>query len=236
MSKKKIVAISFLLLLILIAVLFFNVKVSNVTLSESFEVDSELNFDDMFIGKRLFLINTAEFESEILATGLVETITVEKVLPNSLHLNIVWKKPVIAVKSAGKYVILSNDGYVLDIKKGYLGYDVVDGIIVKSAIVGSPVVTEDDKLTIGAVNLVTIMKDNANIFVGETVYPNIKVVDGNIIHEINDRYWINFGDGDNLLNRFKSAVAIYNFNYNNGVKTGIINVSIDNHAIYEAWK
>ncbi len=234
--KKKLYVILFFLIAFSLLIFGYMYKISSVTVNSLNEAINDVDIEEQFLGRNYIVNSESSLVEQLLSTGFVEEAEVHKVFPSAVDVVVKWKEPVVAVKTANNYALLSNDGYVIGISKGYKGYDVVRGVIVKSAILGNPIVTSDDDTTIGAVNLLIMMKINQNIFAGGMVYPNIEVKDGDIIHVISDKYWINFGNYENLDKKLVKAASIYNFNYEKGVKTGIINVSIENHEVYQIWK
>ncbi len=87
-----------------------------------------------------------------------------------------------------------------------------------------------------AVNLYLYMLENEHLYVSNPLKPNIVIKGNNIYQIINSKYKIDFGDGEDIEDKFSKAVTIYNEMTGKAVKSGIINVSRHNHYVYETWK
>ncbi len=236
MNKKRIFILSLLLSVFVLGIIVAMFKVETVVVKDLNKSYTKVDFDKYLKGNSIFMLNPSKKEQKIKKCGLIEEIRISKVFPKKVIVEVLWKEPVIAMKTAGKFAYLSNDGFVLGLEAKNDNIDTIEGVIVKSAIIGNTIHTENNEQTIAGVNLIRIINDNKSIVKDDGFQSNVKIINGNLVQVINDKYWINFGDGKDIKEKFKKAIAIYNFNVDKGVTTGIINVSIDDHAIYEAWK
>ncbi len=238
MSKKKkfifiLIAVAFVLLLLLTPLF----KVREVVLLERGEKNANFDMKLLEVDDNFFLFDSENFEKELISTGLIESVSIDKDFFCKLRVEITWRRPIISLTSAHSNIILDKDGYVLYIsekKDEKLG--TIAGVIVKSARIGKPIVTENDFILVNAVNLYLLIIENENLFATKGMKPNIVVEGDKIIHEINPKYQMNFGDGSEIEEKFSKALAIYNNLCEKGITSGIINVSRKNHYVYETFK
>ncbi len=248
MSKKKFLIIFFIVLLV-IGAFVLNFKIFNVTLNETGQHNDNiygiLNEGVFSLSlteyENYFFFDTEEYEDKILKTGLVEEISVEKDFPEVI-INLKWRTPIISLESGNSNIILDKDGYVLyivdeDKKMNFQNHiGSISGVIVKSARIGEPIITENDYMLENAVNLYLLIVSNKELFTLEELKPDIKIDNDRIVQVINKKYYIDFGDGSEMKDKFSKAVTIYNKMCEKQVTTGIINVSRKNHYVYETWE
>ncbi len=245
MVKKKFIIIFFIVIAIIAAVVF-NLKVFNVVLNETgvhnVNIDSVVTEDIFDLSHEKYLLfDTEEYRQKLLKTGLIEEVSVEKNYFDVI-INLKWRTPIISVESGNSNIILDKDGYVLYILNQEQKMDfqnkigVISGLVVKSARLGEPVITENDHILENAVNLYLLILNNKELFTLEYLIPNIKIEQDRIIQVINPKFYIDFGDGSEIEDKFSKAVAIFNKMCEKQVTTGIINVSRKNHYVYETWK
>lgn len=230
--------IGLLLLIIFGAILLFSplFDVRKVKLVETNERNS--NFDPSYfeIDENFFLFNASKYEKKLLDTGLIERIEVDKQFFCDLELKITWKKPLISVRSGDSDIILDSRGYVLYISESNRNLDRIDGVIVKSARIGEPVITENDFMLENAVNLYLLILENKALFANPALEAKIAIKNNCIVQVLGPEFDINYGDGSDIKERFSKALSIYNSLYEKQVTSGTINVSRKNHYVYETWK
>ncbi len=235
--KKKILFILGAIAMVLLFLLSPIFKVREVVLVDKGEKNTNFDVEKFVIDENFFLFNTEKYEKELISTGLIESVTIDKDFFCKLRVEITWRSPIISLKSGNSDIILDKNGYVLYIneqKDKELGS--IAGVIVKSARIGKPIITENDYMLINAVNLYLLILENEGLFATGRMEPNIVIEGGNIIHEINPKYKMNFGDGSQIEEKFSKALAIYNNLSEKGITSGVINVSRKNHYVYEILK
>ncbi len=238
MSKK----IKIIFALILLIVLVYGILFSPLTLIDKVEVSNigqvNSNFDESLleINDNFFLFSEASFNEKILATGLVESMKIQKKFPNTVHLELTWKTPLIAIKSAERNIIIDKNGYVLYIDNESMNLDIIEGVTVKFSKIGEVIKTTNDMVFENAVNLYLLVQANRELFVPELSLSNIVIYNDKIIQNIGEYFDIYYGDGSELDDKFSKAIAIYNELSKKEVNSGIINVSRKDQYIYETWK
>lgn len=147
-KKKKMrrVVFSFLFISVILIVLLFTLnifKIDNVEFSENENVNitelvSKANAE--LVGKNIFFVNCDKILNEVRNNPYVENVTVKKKFPNKISIIIDEKKALFYVNN-GKYVILDEEGTVLEIdnkaKNGIIeitGIDVKEDIMLKESI------------------------------------------------------------------------------------------------------
>lgn len=236
-NRKLIILIFFLILIIFYSVSPLS-NIKEVMLINNGEPNQNLNNDIFKLDdKNFWFYNTKNLSNELMRTGLLDEVKISKEFYCKLRIELKWKKPTVALRTGSNaFAVLDKMGYVLSIQDEQPSIGIIEGIVVKYARLGEPIVSENNALTTNAVNLYFIFAENADLFEGGAVKPNIKVDNKEIINVISDKYYFNFGDGSDYEEKFSKAVAIYNDLQKKQVTTGIINVSRKNHYVYETWK
>lgn len=235
--KKKYVIIGLVLLVVGLGLALSPLgKVMKVDV-ENIGPENE-NFDRALLDIRsnFFLLDTKALSDSLMATGLIDSVKIEKKWLLSLSIVIEWKRPVIYLKSSDLYAGLDRQGYVLGFVDKQPGGGYIDGIVVEYAKIGEIVKTENDYITKNAVHLHFLLEENSDMVAGMSLKPRITVEGTDIIQHMSDDFIINFGDGDEAEERFKRALSICEDLAAKGVKNGIINLRRKNHSVYEAWK
>lgn len=237
MARKK-RKMGLIALIILGAILLFSplFDVRKVKLVEINERNS--NFDPSYfeIDENFILFNSSNYEKKLLDTGLIDRVEVDKQFFCELELKITWKKPLVSVRSGDSGIILDSRGYVLYISESNRNLDQIDGVIVKSARIGEPIITENDFMLENAVNLYLLILENKHLFANPELEAKIAIKNNCIIQVLGPEFDINYGDGSDIKERFSKALAIYNSLLEKQVTSGTINVSRKNHYVYETWK
>ncbi len=234
--RNIIIILAFLIVLSLLYVVSPLSDVQDVVLINNGDPNPNLDSKLLDLKGNFWFFNTENLSNELMLTGLLDEVKVEKEFYCTVKITLTWKVPVISIKTADRFASLDKTGYVLyldDVKKtdGF-----IDNLVVEYARIGEPIVTEDDALTANAVNIYFMFLENKDLFLEGAVKPDIRIIDGEIVQVISDQYWINFGDGNDYESKFAGAIAIYNDLKSKAVTTGIINVSRNNHYVYETWK
>ncbi|PID83071.1 MAG: hypothetical protein CSB15_00080 [Clostridiales bacterium] len=242
MNKKKIAF--FIFGLVTFGLLFLSIsKMAKpiVTHVNPIYKNERVDFNDIFEGSRYISLNVDSKRKELLDTGLIEDVVVEKAFSKKIFLKVTWKKPIVAIESAGKYYLIAKEGYVIDISDNAKKLDVINNVIIKSAKLGHPIVTEDNYQFSAAVELVKLMNLNKSainikLLNNKTKKTKIMIENNNLVQFLNDKYVINYGDGRNIREKFEKMVNIVNeLADKRGVSSGVINLTVPNNVSYKAW-
>lgn len=236
MSKKKLKRILFVLIILIMILISPIFKVRKVVIHDDGIRNGNFDLSDFNLEKNIFLLSKSKLEESLFESGFIDSVKIEKKFFCELHLTIKWKKPLISLKSGDSYIILDHKGYVLYISENDMGLDCIEGVIVKSARIGHPVISKNDFILENAVNLYLLINENRHLYANPEIEAKLMVKKDAIIQILQPEYIINYGDGSDLQERFSKAISIYNNLYEKQVSTGIINVSRKNHYVYETWK
>lgn len=237
MKKFKVFSIVFVLSLAFLFFLsitpFFYVK--SVNINEINQRNHNFDMEIFDISLPYFYLDTDSIEKQALNSGLIKSISIDKNNFLELNIEITWKKAFITIESADKYVYIDEKGYVLYIENKSDELYCIEGLAVKSASVGHIIKTSDNQVLESSVNLLLLLDANPSIFQNAEKIRNVKIIKNEIIQIIGEKLWINYGNGENIEEKFKSAVLIYQDLVSKNVNTGIINVSRKDHNVYEPW-
>ncbi len=148
----------------------------------------------------------------------------------SLQVIIEERKPFASVHSGGLYVMIDENGLVLELSEKSLAPYAIEGFHVQSAKIGYPIVTNNTELIEKAVQLVFLYQQNSDIT------PNVYLDDGQLIQKIGPQFWVNYGKGYDVEAQFNEAMAIYLDLKGKNSSTGIINLSIEGQTVIQSWK
>ncbi len=157
-------------------------------------------------------------------------VTVTKHFPFAVEVNVIARDAFVAVQSGGYYVIIDMQGVVLALSNNADAPYSIRGFKVISAKVGNPLVSEDIRLIERAVQIVYLFQTYTSYA------PDVMLKDGQIIQQMSDEIWINFGWAEKLEVQFPSAIAAYENMIEKSGSSGIVNVSNPNQCIVEPLK
>lgn len=180
--------------------------------------------------KNWLLTSSKRFATLLESHHLVKKAIVKKTGLLCLQVTIEERKPFASVHSGGLYVMIDENGLVLELSEKSLAPYAIEGFHVQSAKVGYPIVTNNTELIEKAVQLVFLYQQNGEI------KPDVYLHDGQLIQKINPQFWVNYGKGYDVIVQFNEAMAIYHDLKSKSSSTGIINLSIQGQTVIQSWK
>lgn len=120
--KKRIIVllITILLLSILFIVLltqttFFHVKEIEVNGNFFIEKDKVLTASGINNGENIFRLSIDDIEDNLLRHPYIKQVKIDRKFPNKVMINLVERKETLVYEMNGTYIIMDNEGYVLNI-------------------------------------------------------------------------------------------------------------------------
>lgn len=188
-------------------------------------VTEEILLEQMGIekGKQLvFLLSEHQLELRLLNHPFVEKAQVEKLLPSGLVLDLVYRTPFFSIYNSGFYILLDESLRVLGVDEAEPEAVGVSGFRFKEFKIGQKIKVENQSVLERTVNLVTLMKKSHLTFSNVIEYK-----DGSLMIQTEDGIRGNFGEVENVEQRFNHFVVIYENLKDSGTKTGVIDVSTE---------
>ncbi len=203
-NKKKTILLIIILFMFTLSPVF---KIRSVEIIDLGKPNENFPSELLQTSSNIFLFDSDAYSKKIIDTGLVEEVQVEKKFFLNLLTKIKWREPFIAIKSGEKKVVLDKYSYVIYIdnldKESKVG--IIDGVTVKSARIGEPIIIDNDYILENTVYLYLLTLTNKSF----SISPNFVIRNNKIMLKISEKYEIDFGDGSNAVERFSRALDMY---------------------------
>lgn len=233
MKKYIYIGLIFLIIFFGIKSSFFNIKDIDINIDNVAKVERIFNVVKKY---NWFFSDVHKIENEIKKIPYVKYAKVKKKFFLKLIIDIQITEPFVSIKTGDIYVIIDRYQKVLDISHdSYAPYE-ISGFRILSSKIGNKIVCEDSDLIDNAVKIVYLFQEYNKVLNDVNLVPKISLVNGNIIHTINDEFIINFGLAKNPDHKFKAAISMYEYMKDKNITSGVINLSYENQNLYEPWK
>lgn len=132
--NNKIVKFIIILLIIIATVIFafvspiFNISEINVNGTEKIDVQTIISLSDLKLGDNIFKNNKKDIKNKIMENAYIDNVTVKRVLPNSIELNIKERKAKYQVQIMEGYVYIDYQGYILEKSEQKLDLPLIVGL------------------------------------------------------------------------------------------------------------
>lgn len=114
--KKKLLV--FLLLCFSVFILLFSplFNITSIDVVGNAKVTSEsiVNSTGLYIGQNIFRINKITVKEKILLLPYVESVKIQRKLPNKIHIEIKEKAPIAAIEFMGSNIFIDENEYILE--------------------------------------------------------------------------------------------------------------------------
>lgn len=133
-KNNKIVKFIIMLLLIIATVIFafvspiFNINEINVNGTEKIDVQTIISLSDLKIGDNIFKNNKIDIKNKIMENAYVDNVTIKRVLPNSIEINIKERKAKYQVQIMEGYIYIDYQGYILEKSEQKLDLPLIVGL------------------------------------------------------------------------------------------------------------
>lgn len=180
-------------------------------------------------GEWMFKINIEAVEKGLMEHPYVKAVEVTRTYPSTLNFNITYRKHYMNIKYSD--IILSLDDSLMVLKvldqenEGYT----VEGMEFTSFATGKQIDVNELYILENIVKLIDLLNQseyNAN--------KTIQYEQSDIIVKIGD-IKVHFGDGEHIEERFNQFVNIYESLTNEGVTSGVIDVSSDGLPVFRPF-
>jgi cell division protein FtsQ len=94
---------------------YFNIAIINLEGNDSLEKEFIINASGISLGENILRIKTSSAEKEIESLPYVKNVIVKRKLPKTINISVKERVAVIQLKALSSYILIDNEGYVLDI-------------------------------------------------------------------------------------------------------------------------
>jgi hypothetical protein len=127
--------------------------------------------------------------------------------------------------------LIDDEFVVVDVTNDPGDYYLIEGYKFESYYLGIEI-KHDERLILERAMDLAFLVMNYN----ELDRPPIRIKDNHILLYISEKLIADFGDGDNIEERFNSMALVYEAALENGLESGIINVSHDGYPGIKPFK
>ncbi|MEA3422855.1 MAG: FtsQ-type POTRA domain-containing protein [Bacillota bacterium] len=233
--KKVIFITIFLMILGSGTYVFFHSDYFHIETIEIFGEDKLSEFEILkYAGVKrkmnLLLLDTNEVKKNLEKHPMIYSATIDKIYPNRLSISYNLREPIFSIYYSNCFISIDKELYALSVDQNEKGLMTVYGLDIENFNLGQKIKAYDESLVEALVLLVKLVKISDLNFI-----PSIHVENGDIFLIIYKDFIINFGNGDNIENRFNAFYNIYIDLNESDVSQGIIDVSTDGLPIYKPF-
>lgn len=229
---KRFFAIIISISIIVISLLFF-IRIGNVSVSGTDKLlgdDTVSRITGITEGARLYNALTPLAKLRLKKNAAVSDVSVSVRFDRSVDISVEYVKPIAAVYSNGNFLLVDNELNILGIGNNTKGIVGVYGFDVKSANVGEKIQCDDMYELVNSIELVLFLDISKFEYT-----PRISFEERGIRLYLQDFYYAEFGNGDNMEEKFNNFINIYYELAKKNVNKGIINISNDADPTYSPF-
>lgn len=218
--RKRIKKIKFVLkIVILIAVIaggtafalispIFNIKDIQVINNSQVNSDTIVSLSGIKTGQNIFRFLESKSIEKIKENPYIENIKIHRKLPSTIQIDVEERTPTYSIDYVGKYALINNQGYILEIVEDNRGLPIIlNSITAQEEISAGQRLKDEDLEKLGDIlKIMSSAKDN-NL---DTQVTNIDIKDKNnySIYLEQEKKTIHLGDTSNLSNKMLYILAI----------------------------
>lgn len=218
--RKRIKKIKFVLkIVILIAVIaggtafalispIFNIKDIQVMNNSQVNSDTIVSLSGIKTGQNIFRFLKSKSIEKIKENPYIENIKIHRKLPSTIQIDVEERTPTYSIDYVGKYALINNQGYILEIVEDNRGLPIIlNSITAQEEISAGQRLKDEDLEKLGDIlKIMSSAKDN-NL---DTQVTNIDIKDKNnySIYLEQEKKTIHLGDTSNLSNKMLYILAI----------------------------
>ena len=218
--RKRIKKIKFVLkIVILIAVIaggtafalispIFNIKDIQVINNSQVNSDTIVSLSGIKTGQNIFKFLKSKSIEKIKENPYIENIKIHRKLPSTIQIDVEERTPTYSIDYVGKYALINNQGYILEIVEDNRGLPIIlNSITAQEEISAGQRLKDEDLEKLGDIlKIMSSAKDN-NL---DTQVTNIDIKDKNnySIYLEQEKKTIHLGDTSNLSNKMLYILAI----------------------------
>ena len=218
--RKRIKKIKFVLkIVILIALIaggtafalispIFNIKDIQVINNIQVNSDTIVSLSGIKTGQNIFRFLKSKSIEKIKENPYIENIKIHRKLPSTIQIDVEERTPTYSIDYVGKYALINNQGYILEIVEDNRGLPIIlNSITAQEEISAGQRLKDEDLEKLGDIlKIMSSAKDN-NL---DTQVTNIDIKDKNnySIYLEQEKKTIHLGDTSNLSNKMLYILAI----------------------------
>jgi len=188
------------------------------------------SFDKHFKNENIFLISMSEAMEELKTNPYVETIKIKRKFPNKISYVALLREEKVGFLYNDLVLFLDRNGVLLRIgEERDINY-VLEGFLVKSFVVGRKLELTNMKELENSLKLVNLLEQTEF-----EIKPKVFYTDGSIMLRLNDKLKGNFGNGEEIENRYNKFMDIYKDLSSKGINSGVIDVSNKGYPVYKPF-
>lgn len=169
-GRKLFIKISLILSLLILAFIIlasteiFNIKEISVSGTDKLTANEIISFSQIQYEENLFKINFSNVKNKIKENSYVEEVSLKRILPNKIQINITERKPKYMLQLAESYIYIDGQGYILEISKEKKEIPILLGVLTDlSNIKESDRLEKEDLLKLNTVNAIVATAQNYEI-------------------------------------------------------------------------
>ncbi len=186
----------------------FNIKDIQVLNNNQVSSDTIISLSELRTDQNIFKFSSNNVIQKIKENPYVESVEIHRKIPNTVQIEIEERIPTYSVDYMGKYAIINNQGYILEISEDNKGLPIIlNSTTAEQEVSPNQRLNEEDLEKLEEVlRIMSSAKEN-NL---DTEVTNIDISNKNeyIIYLEQEKKYVHLGDSSNLSNKMLYVVAI----------------------------
>jgi len=178
-----------------------------------------------------FKLNQYELDEKLESYPKVKNGVIKKVFPDRLEVVVNERMPVVALEWSEQYLLIDEELVVVEVVNNTSGYYPIRGYKFENFNIGYEIKDDHRYILENAIYLAFMIMsyDQLND-------PAITVEENQIYLKINDNLDVEFGDGDNMEERFNKMIGVYEKLQEDGIYSGVIKVFHDGYPTFDPFE
>ncbi len=211
---KRIVKVVLLLGIIIGAIIFatcspiFNITEIEVLNNNRVSSDTIISLSEISTNENIFRFITIKAINNIKENAYIEDVTIKRVLPNKVQIEVTEREPAYSVPVLGEFAYINTQGYILEITQNELELPIIYGLQTaeEDLTVGNRICEEDLESLETILKIMSAMNDAE--LSEEVTSIDISEENEYSIYMQEEQKTIHLGDGSNLSNKMLYITAI----------------------------
>ncbi|MCH4890222.1 FtsQ-type POTRA domain-containing protein [Acidaminobacter sp. JC074] len=178
-----------------------------------------------------FKLNQYELDEKLLAYPKVKTGVIKKVFPDRLEIVVDERMPVVALEWSEQYLLVDEELVVVEVASSTSGYYPIHGYKFENFNIGCEIKDNHRYILENAMFLAFMIMNYDAL-----EQPAITIEENKIFLSVNDNLRVEFGDGDNMEERFNKMVGVYEKLQEDGIYSGVIKVFHDGYPTFDPFE
>lgn len=206
---------------------FFDVKHIEVQGNVHFSKEEVVKISKGKTGGNIFTFNNRKLMENLEGDPYIKSVRIKRKLPATIVLMVLEREPAAAVTYGEKYIILDDEGFVLEKIADEPQLTLISGITIRRMEEGKALKVEEIDVLADTLNMLKVMKES------DLFFKKIEVTNVTVNAYIYDTL-ICRGLPQNILSAMESGnlQAVLVDLYNKGLKHGVINIGDKNYCAF----